>query len=124
MYKMNPLNAKSVMYFSYLTKIRDADSYFNNPEDYGVEKTMDHTYMLINPIYLSLKYFLDEVYSSEIEIGPSLFEYGNFADLYNHLYSLPAGLTKVQIKTAVCRFNERKLTNHIENMKDAKSKTV
>ena len=107
MYRMNPLSAKSVMYFSYLTKIRDADSYFNNPQDYEMEENMEHTYMQINPYYLLLKSFLDDIYPSDMEIGPSFLEHEPYLSLYNHLYSLPAGLTEAQIKTNIYRFNER-----------------
>lgn len=109
MYRMNPLNAKSVMYFVQVARVRDPDSFFKNQEDYGLEQNMDHIYMLANPYYWSLKHFLDEVYSSYVVIGPSLFDYGDFMDLYDHLYSLPAGLTEAQIKTSVYRFNERRI---------------
>ena len=107
MYRMNPSNAKYVMYFSQLARIKNVDYFFYNRGDYGVEKTLDHTYMSANPCYLSLEYFLDEVYSSDIVIGPSVYEYVYFLDLYNYLYSLPAGLTEAQIKTSVFKFNEK-----------------
>ena len=118
---MNPLNAKSVMYFSYLTKIRDADSYFNNPQDYEMEENMDYTYMQFNPYYLLLKNFLDDIYLSDMEIGPSLLEQEPYQSIYNHLYSLPVGLTEAQIKTNLFKFSEKKLMSDIENMEDNKS---